>query len=91
MKKIFIASHCMELGGAERSLLGILNSIDYKNYEVDLLLYRHTGELLRYIPKEVNLLPEDKQMSMLAIPFVNVLKRDNYPWHGEDIEERKKQ
>ena len=75
MKKIFIASHCMELGGAERSLLGILNSIDYKNYEVDLLLYRHTGELLRYIPKEVNLLPEDKQMSMLAIPFVNVLKK----------------
>lgn len=75
MKKIFIASHCMELGGAERSLLGILSSIDYKNYEVDLLLYRHTGELLKYIPKEVNLLPEDKQMSMLAIPFINVLKK----------------
>lgn len=75
MKKIFIASHCMELGGAERSLLGILSSIDYKNYEVDLLLYRHTGELLKYIPKEVNLLPEDRQMSMLAIPFINVLKK----------------
>lgn len=78
MKKIFIASHCMELGGAERSLLGILNSIDYKNYEVDLFLYRHTGELLRYIPKEVNLLPEDKQMSMLAIPFLNVIKKGKF-------------
>ena len=75
MKKIFIASHCMELGGAERSLLGILNSIDYKKYEVDLLLYRQTGELLKYIPKEVNLLPEDKQMSMLAIPFFEVIKK----------------
>ena len=78
MKKIFIASHCMELGGAERSLLGILNSIDYKKYEVDLFLYRHTGELLKYIPKEVNLLPEDKQMSMLAIPFFNVIKKGQF-------------
>lgn len=78
MKKIFIASHCMELGGAERSLLGILNSIDYKKYEVDLMLYRHTGELLKYIPEEVNLLPEDKQMSMLAVPFVNVIKKGQF-------------
>ena len=78
MKKIFIASHCMELGGAERSLLGILNSIDYKKYEVDLMLYRHTGELLKYIPEEVNLLPEDKQMSMLAIPFTNVIKKGQF-------------
>lgn len=78
MKKIFIASHCMELGGAERSLLGILNSIDYKKYEVDLFLYRHTGELLKYIPEEVNLLPVDKQMSMLAIPFSNVIKKGQF-------------
>lgn len=43
--------HCMELGGAERSLLGLLYSIDYKKYQVDLLLYRHTGELLKYVPE----------------------------------------
>ena len=78
MKKILIASHCMELGGAERSLLGILNAMDYQKYEVDLFLYRHTGELLKYIPKEVNLLPEDKQMSMLAIPFQNVIKKGQF-------------
>lgn len=78
MKKILIASHCMELGGAERSLLGILNAMDYHKYEVDLFLYRHTGELLKYIPKEVNLLPEDKQMSMLAIPFQNVIKKGQF-------------
>ena len=46
MKKIFIASHCMELGGAERSLLGILNSIDYKNYEVDLFLYSRRSKFV---------------------------------------------
>ena len=54
----------MELGGAERSLLGILNVLDYHKYEVDLFLYRHTGELLKYIPKEVNLLPCDKKKTV---------------------------
>ena len=42
MKKILIASHCMELGGAERSLLGILNAMDYHKYEVDLSYRRVT-------------------------------------------------
>ena len=64
----------MELGGAERSLLGLLYSIDYEKYEVDLLLYRHTGELLKYIPKEVNVLEQDKKMCMLGIPMVEVIK-----------------
>lgn len=74
MKKIFIASHCMEIGGAERSLLGLLNAIDFNKYEVDLFLYRHTGEFLNMIPKEVNLLPENKKYSTLARPMINVLK-----------------
>lgn len=75
MKKIFIASHCMELGGAERSLLGFLENFDIEKYQVDLFLYRHTGELMEYIPSGVHLLPEDPQMSMLAIPFKETLKK----------------
>ena len=35
-------------------------------------------ELLKYIQKEVNLLPEDIQMSMLAIPFQNVIKKGQF-------------
>ena len=30
----------MELGGVERSLLGLLNAIDYGRYDVDLFLMR---------------------------------------------------
>ena len=37
-KKIIIVSHAMEIGGAERSLLGLLNSFDYQKYEIDLFL-----------------------------------------------------
>ena len=37
-KKVFIFSHAMEIGGAERALLGLLTSFDYSKYEVDLFL-----------------------------------------------------
>lgn len=68
MKKIIIVSHAMEIGGAERALLGLLNSFDYSNYEVDLFLMRQEGELFKFIPKEVNLLPIN-QARYLAVPM----------------------
>lgn len=37
-KRIFINMHYMELGGAERALLGLLNAIDTNRVEVDLFL-----------------------------------------------------
>lgn len=71
-KKIIIVSHAMEIGGAERSLLGLLNSFDYQKYEIDLFLCRQTGELLSFIPKEVNVLPVNKAR-YLAVPMQNLL------------------
>lgn len=73
-KKIFIFSHAMEIGGAERALLGLLNSIDYSKYEVDLFLLKHSGELMPLIHKQVNLLPEISQYSAIMKPMVLALK-----------------
>lgn len=73
-KKIFIFSHAMEIGGAERALLGLLNSIDYSKYEVDLFLLKHSGELMPLIPKQVNLLPEIPRYSAIMKPMVLALK-----------------
>ena len=75
MKKILIFSHAMEIGGAERALLGLLESIDYERYEVDLFLMRHEGELLKYIPDRVNLLPELPPYASLAVPSGEVLRK----------------
>lgn len=75
MKKILIFSHAMELGGAERALLGLLEAIDTTKYSVDLFLMRHQGELLKYIPDNVNLLPENKKYSCLAIPMKEVIRQ----------------
>lgn len=76
MKKlsIFIFSQAMELGGVERSLLGLLDSIDYERYDVDLFLMRHSGELMPYLNPKANLLPEIPQYASLAVPMASLVK-----------------
>lgn len=77
MKKILIISHAMEIGGAERALLGLLNSLDYSKYQVDLFLCRHQGDLYKQIPKQVNILPENKA-KYLAVPIIDLLKQREF-------------
>ena len=36
MKKILISSFDMEVGGVERSLISLLDKLDYKKYDIDL-------------------------------------------------------
>ncbi len=74
MKKIIIVSHAMEIGGAERALLGLLNSFDYSRYQVDLFLMKQEGDLFKFIPKEVNLLPMN-QARYLAVPMKSLISK----------------
>lgn len=78
MKRILIVSHAMELGGAETALLGLLENIDTDKYEVDLFLLRHSGELMRYIPRNIKLLPEIPQYASLAVPISQVIKKGQW-------------
>lgn len=75
MKRILIVSHAMEIGGVERALLGLLDAIDTSVYEVDLFLLRHSGELIRYIPDKISLLPEVSRYASLAVPIGAVIKQ----------------
>ena len=43
-KRILIVSHALELGGAERSLIGLLHALSPQRCQVDLFLLRHEGE-----------------------------------------------
>lgn len=76
-KRIFIAMHYMELGGAEMSLIGLLHALDYSRFDVDLMIYSHRGELMEMIPSQVNLLPEIPEYAQLERPIKKVLK-DGY-------------
>lgn len=68
----------MFIGGAERSLLGLLESFDYEKYQVDLMLYRHKGEFLDYIPKEVNILEEIEEYTTFDRPIKDILLSRQY-------------
>ena len=65
--RIFIAIHYMHLGGAETSLLGLLQALDTSKVDVDLFVYSHEGELMKHIPEGINLLPENQIWSMSII------------------------
>ena len=69
MKKIIILMPSMFIGGAERSLLGLLETIDYSQYDVSLFLYRHEGDFLKFIPDQVHLLPEMPQYRTFDTPI----------------------
>ncbi len=45
-KSLLIVSHALELGGAERSLIGLLDALDPTIWDVDLFLLRQEGELM---------------------------------------------
>ena len=77
LNRVFIAIHYLELGGAEISLIGLLQSLDYSKYDVDLFVYSHRGELMDFISKEVNLLPEVKEYAQIERPLKDVI-RDGY-------------
>lgn len=78
MKKIIIVANDMEIGGAERALLGLLDAFDTDKYKIDLFLLRHDGPFMEFIPEKINLLPEKKFYADLAIPLTEVLKRKHF-------------
>lgn len=73
--KIFIAMHYMELGGAETALVGLLNAFDPERVDVDLFLHDHRGDMMRFIPKWVNLLPAIPEYTVLERPIVELVRR----------------
>ena len=79
-KNILILMPSMFIGGAERSLIGLLDSIDYTKYNIDLFLNRHEGEFLNLIPDKVNLLPQIDAYTNFDRPIKDVLFSKNFKY-----------
>ena len=77
LKHLYFSIHYLELGGAETSLIGLLQALDYSKVDVDLFVYSHRGELMGEIPPQVNRLPEIPEYAQIERPMVDVLK-DGY-------------
>jgi glycosyltransferase involved in cell wall biosynthesis len=72
--RVLIISADLEIGGIERSLLGLLEVFDYNRFEVDLLLYRHTGPFLKFLSKGPHLLSEVPEYTTFQRPIVEILR-----------------
>lgn len=76
--RIFINMHYLEIGGAERALIGLLCAIDTEKVDVDLFLNQHTGEFMRYVPAGVRLLPEIGAYSAIERPIVQIVREGHF-------------
>ncbi len=65
-KKLLFVMAAMNRGGAERSLINLLELLDQGKYEIDLLVFDHRGALMRQIPKGVHVLKPDREICFLS-------------------------
>lgn len=75
-KKILFVMNNLNVGGAEKALVSMLQVFDYEKYEVDLLLFKKEGLFLNQIPAEVNLLAESENYKYFDMPFTQVIKEN---------------
>ena len=56
MKKILFVFISLYNGGAEKSLINLLNELPKDKYDIDLLLFRREGTFLNQVPEYVNII-----------------------------------
>lgn len=77
MRKLLFIINSLTIGGSEKSLVSLLNLIDYTKYEVDLLMLKIGEEFDKYLPKEVNILksPDYYRYLQGTIDRLNIIRR----------------
>ena len=68
----------MEVGGVERSLISMLENFDYKNNDVDLMLYSHKGDFMQFLPKRNILLKQIDEYATFRKSIKDVIKERKY-------------
>ena len=78
-KKLLFVIESLTLGGAEKSLVTLLNLLDYSKYDVDLLLFAQGGAFQQLLPQKVNLLPMPEYFSYTSIPWSKPAEKMKQP------------
>ncbi|MEN9336611.1 MAG: hypothetical protein RLZZ500_1598 [Bacteroidota bacterium] len=69
-KRILFIMNNLHCGGAEKALVSLLQSLDYSQFDVDLMLFRKEGLFLKQVPEEVTLLPSPKAYGYFDSSFL---------------------
>ena len=74
MKKIAIFQRDLGMGGIQKSLVNLLNVIDYKKYEVDLYLFSYDNFFKESLPNELNIIYLKPLPYISRFIFFSILK-----------------
>lgn len=69
-KSLLFVIPSLDAGGAEKSLLNWLSTLDFEQYEVDLFLFKQGGIFQALLPKNVKLLDCGKLFTHFAKPLL---------------------
>lgn len=61
-KKLLFVIPGLDAGGAEKSLVNLLNTLDETRFSVDLFLFSHQGLFLSQLPEFVTILPKNEDL-----------------------------
>ena len=75
-KKLLIIGIVMNCGGTEKSFLSFAGCLDFREWDVTLLLAKRQGELIAQIPPEINVitLPDPEHADMFLLSKQNAAK-----------------
>lgn len=72
MKTILIHIGSFKAGGAEKSLISLLNCLPKDQYNIDVLVFNQTGLFSQLVPTHVNVIEADFPYKYLNIPISNI-------------------
>lgn len=73
--RLFINTHYLEIGGAETALIGFLQSLDFSEVSVDLFLNDPRGEMMKFVPDEVNMLLSPTPYRVIERPITEAIRK----------------
>ena len=77
-RSVLVIGPGLEIGGVERSLLGLLRALDDQETEIDLFLFSHKGEFLPLAGNNVHILPEEPKLASVFEPVRILIQKRKY-------------
>jgi glycosyltransferase involved in cell wall biosynthesis len=72
--KVLFVMNNLQCGGAEKSLVSLLNTIDHSRFQVDLLLFKREGMFMKQLPPEVKLIDVMPGYQLFDMPISQALR-----------------
>lgn len=89
-KEILFVIDSLDVAGAEKSLVTLLNLLDYSKYAVDLILFSHGNLLEKLVPAEVNIIEPLAYTKFSNLGLKEAVAKSFTPSHFKMLQSRMK-